>query len=606
MQQPGVSVNACRTADRATWDDAALLQEYIASHDESAFAQIASRHGAMVYRTCLRQLRQAQDAEDATQAVFLILARQPRRAQGALAGWLHKTAHDTAISLLRQRQRRTRREEAAAVNRSQSQSVDREPLQQEVDRGIARLPRPLREAVVLCYLEGRRQEEAAQILGCNQGTLSRRAAAGIEQLRALLLGCGVPITTPALVAYLLQAQAQAVPSAAFLASLKLAAAAPGVVAGAFSAQATSIANGMIQSAVMAKMKIAAGIVLLTATLGVGGGAYLWQRQSPPPSCVLLDFDGGTLAKNQAGEAYPSPAAGPGGGGNFTMSLEPRDAIAGQSLHLQLTDGILKCQFDPDLPKRKGFTREQVARPADWRMNTYNRFRFWIKRPTSVQPHFTDGKANVMVGAYVKRVQDADAGSLDAGGGAFYHYLNVPATGHWTQVVLNMHPSQLLGRHEQGELGNRPHPTGEPAVNYFDALTRFFIEDRSPPAAYPADYYLDNLEFFTAPESENDDQVYSVTGTYVLASRRLIVTWNRNKAEDSIAHEVRFAFRDIHRIGWSSATPAPGGTVAPPGKGANQGMVYDSSALPLEGQECVYIAIRPANSERFTQIAIPLK
>src|SRR4051794_30936752 len=95
-----------RLRDLGKWDDGALLTEYITTQDQEAFGQIATRYGAMVFRACLRQLGNAHDAEDATQAVFLLLARHPGRAQGSLAGWLHKVARDTAITLLRSRARR--------------------------------------------------------------------------------------------------------------------------------------------------------------------------------------------------------------------------------------------------------------------------------------------------------------------------------------------------------------------------------------------------------------------------------------------------------------------------------------------------------------------
>ena len=69
--------------------------------------------------------------------------------------------------------------------------------------------------------------------------------------------------------------------------------------------------------------------------------------------------------------------------------------------------------------------------------------------------------------------------------------------------------------------------------------------------------------------------------------------------------MRYAFRSIHQIGWQQATPAPGGLLSPPGTRAANGMVYDSAALPLSGQALLYLAIKPENSDRFSQVAIPL-
>ena len=72
----------------------------------------------------------------------------------------------------------------------------------------------------------------------------------------------------------------------------------------------------------------------------------------------------------------------------------------------------------------------------------NRMRFWIKLPTSATQHRTDGRANLNVGTYVKRVQDPDSRSDETGGDHYYHMINVPALGRWTQVILNMHPDHV--------------------------------------------------------------------------------------------------------------------------------------------------------------------
>ena len=93
--------------DQNGWTDDALLAAFMATGDQAAFAEIASRHGAMVFRTCLHRLGNVHDAEDAAQAVFLQLAQTPGRARGSLGGWLHKVAGDTAVTLLRARARRT-------------------------------------------------------------------------------------------------------------------------------------------------------------------------------------------------------------------------------------------------------------------------------------------------------------------------------------------------------------------------------------------------------------------------------------------------------------------------------------------------------------------
>src|SRR6267142_4459968 len=129
-----------------------------------------------------------------------------------------------------------------------------------------------------------------------------------------------------------------------------------------------------------------------------------------------------------------------------------------------------------------------------------------------------------------------------------------------------------------------------------------------PAAMPstaADYLIDNITFYKSAFQENDAQVFSLTGSYRASDNRLIVTWNRAKNDNTIKQEVRYSFTDIHQSGWAAATAAPNGVITPPGWQGYNGMTYDISSLPLSGHSVVYIAIKPQNSNLFTEIAIPL-
>jgi hypothetical protein len=319
--------------------------------------------------------------------------------------------------------------------------------------------------------------------------------------------------------------------------------------------------------------------------------------------TLQDFNGGRVPKNRSGDTYPSVYAGEGSAG--TVNLNANDAITGNCIQITVTSGGLYTQFNPyDADDRRGFTREYSSDPDGWKFRTYNRMRFWIKRPASASSLGTGGRSNTEFGTYVKRVAKADRYSDEAGGGHYYHLLNLPNNGQWTSVIINMHPTHQRGAAGGADAGYLPQPTGEPSFNYFDALTRFYIDDTA--ATSIGTYFIDDIQFYREPAPENDVQVYSLAGSYERVANQLTVTWSRPMDENTVKHEVRYAFGDIHQIGWDAAKPAPKGIITPPGWQGYNGMVYATQALPLTGQPMVYIAIKPANSRLFSQIAIALR
>jgi hypothetical protein len=319
-----------------------------------------------------------------------------------------------------------------------------------------------------------------------------------------------------------------------------------------------------------------------------------------------------------GDGYPQTGAynpARNEGGTFTTSINRTDSISGTSLQMNLTQGMLYAQFNPynyagnsNYPGPRAFARDYAEEKANWQFNTYNRMSFWIKLPPSDTAFARDGNPGNMfqVGTFVKQVANTDRYSDETGGGHYYHLINPPSTGTWVQVILNMHPDHRRSDAGTVDPGVLDHPTGEPQYNYFDTLTRFYLQRMPAPSSYPAVYLIDNIEFYQETRPENEVQVYSLAATYRASDNRLVVTWNRNKGDDTTKHEVRYAFSDIHASGWDKATPAPSGLITPPGNGPYNGMVYDTTALNTKNQSTVYVAIKPANSSRFTQIAVPLQ
>src|SRR5262249_26165190 len=174
-----------------------------------AFTAMVHRHRPMVLRTCLRLSGNFHDAEDAAQSVFLVLAQRPEIVRSSLVGCLHGLAQAAVSELHRGRRRRTEREEVAARMRSMfawlrggSQSMEHQELREELDAALAQLPDPLRQAVLLRYLEGLSQEEAARRAGCTTTTMGWRSMKGLQRLRDALSRRGVGLSAGALVAVL--------------------------------------------------------------------------------------------------------------------------------------------------------------------------------------------------------------------------------------------------------------------------------------------------------------------------------------------------------------------------------------------------------------------
>ncbi len=188
--------------------DAELVERFVSHKDESAFTVLVKRHGPMVFAVGRRVLRSAQDAEDVFQATFLILARKAGtiRRPGSVASWLYGAAYRLARRAREQNAVRRRHEERAANMRHPAPRVASawQELQEVLDEVLPGLPEKYRAPLVLCYLEGKTQEQAARQLACPfslagfvsaevaglvKGGLAMTAAVKLKVATALLIAC---------------------------------------------------------------------------------------------------------------------------------------------------------------------------------------------------------------------------------------------------------------------------------------------------------------------------------------------------------------------------------------------------------------------------------
>jgi RNA polymerase sigma factor (sigma-70 family) len=281
--------------------DADLLDAFLLRRDEAAFEALIRRHGPLVLGVCRRVLGDLHDAEDAFQAVFLVLFHQARslRSRAALGAWLYAVAYRTSLKARARRQRLQGREASVAEvpERGVEMEVPADDLLALLDEELNGLPERYRVAVVLCELQGRTRRETSQALNIPEGTLSSRLAAARTMLRARLAGRGVVLSAGALAAALSPGAASAgVPTPLVLSTLQAvrALAAGRAAAGAVSAAALSLKEGVVKAMFFRKLKRVVPLVLaLAAAVALGGFV---TSQSP---------DG----RKQAGEVQVSPKKG---------------------------------------------------------------------------------------------------------------------------------------------------------------------------------------------------------------------------------------------------------------------------------------------------------
>jgi RNA polymerase sigma factor (sigma-70 family) len=260
--------------DTTTLTDRELLVRFVVRGSEDAFATLMQRHGPTVLGVCRRVLHNPADVEDAFQATFIVLARKAGgvRRPEQLGNWLYGVAFNTARKARDEAARRGERERQAARLpaagiREEAAGSDLLPA---IDTEVERLPERLRSAVILCYLEGKTTAEAARQLGCPRGTILSRLAHARELLRVRLSRRGVALST-GLVAALGTLQAAAgVPAGLLDTSVRAArtAAGGGLFTGVVSSRAAGLAQEVLRTMFLSKVKlVAAGLLALAVLIG---------------------------------------------------------------------------------------------------------------------------------------------------------------------------------------------------------------------------------------------------------------------------------------------------------------------------------------------------
>ncbi|HJZ54664.1 MAG TPA: sigma-70 family RNA polymerase sigma factor [Gemmataceae bacterium] len=269
--------------------DGELLIAFRSARDEPAFAELLRRHGPMVLAACRRLLPDPADAEDAFQAAFLVLVRRAGHLGCDLpvGPWLHRVAVLTARSLRRRNARRLARQCALSeTTPDPSPGPSAADLRIDLDAALLALPEKLRVPLVLCHLQGWTRRDAAERLGCPEGTLSSLLARALARLRARFPGLD-PART-------LAVPALAVPAALSTATVRAAAATIASPA-TISLTVSQLAEGVIRMFWVKKTTAAVAALAVVFGLGVGVGVSVRQV----PQAGALDPTGDSAAQPQA-------------------------------------------------------------------------------------------------------------------------------------------------------------------------------------------------------------------------------------------------------------------------------------------------------------------
>jgi RNA polymerase sigma factor (sigma-70 family) len=290
--------------------DAVLLERFVQHRDESAFATLVARHGAMVLHSCRRNLDQVQEIEDAFQAVFLILARKAHtlRQPAALPGYLHSIARRVA--------RKARRKAASVV--CQTLRPDDLPddhsdplarltareLLTVLDEEVARLPKTQQSAIVLCCLEGRTQEEAAKMLGWTPGSLRGHLQRGRRRLQDRLARRGIALSAALALATVSRSEA--------VSTVLLRSAVTGALGCGIGSTASASAHSVLKTMFLGKLAGITALVLMGA-LAASATSFLVYRgpiteapEEQPPKQIVASGGADAGIQQTRTDAFGDP------------------------------------------------------------------------------------------------------------------------------------------------------------------------------------------------------------------------------------------------------------------------------------------------------------
>ncbi|WP_166831476.1 RNA polymerase sigma factor [Thalassoroseus pseudoceratinae] len=310
--------------------DFELLGRFVERKDQSAFTAIVRRHGGMVRGVAHRVLGDPAGADDAFQATFISLSRhalsltQTEQTHDSLSSWLYRVAHNSALQIKRKAKSRRRCETTFAEHKQveEREKESRDEWLPILDEEIGQLPTRFQSPLVLCHLEGRTQQDAADELGLTYATIRRRLQQAKRLLRERLVNRGMSDTGALLAVPLLvrAAELSAAPSASVIqqtisAAMSQSASTPVATAAAVGGQSLlAKAVGVMSSG---KSMMACGLTLIGGlSAGLLASNFDWStvqdgisaRTAPAPDLDPINDEHAKIIA--ANDASPTPEATP--------------------------------------------------------------------------------------------------------------------------------------------------------------------------------------------------------------------------------------------------------------------------------------------------------
>jgi RNA polymerase sigma factor (sigma-70 family) len=285
-----------------------LLRKFTQDNSQAAFAELSQRYTNLVYRVCQRELGDTSLAEDAAQAVFLLLARKapslhPSRQEATLSSWLFQAALLTAKNARRQEQRRAAKEQEAAQMPPPTASLEWIEIEPLLNDALEALPPGQRSLLIERFFYDRPLAEIGAGQGISEDAARMRVNRALDRLRRFFAARNVALSAAALAAVLPSAVYPApVHAAEAIARLTLPTANDNT-------PAQTLAQGVLHTMNLKRLKLQLGAAALVAVFVLGtAGAVRVTAQMKARRVAAAEQENQAQALTVLNQMYATYAA----------------------------------------------------------------------------------------------------------------------------------------------------------------------------------------------------------------------------------------------------------------------------------------------------------